>query len=207
MSIGVDQYFKMTSEYAELVGKYFRHFKGGIYYVTGVSVNCDDLTPLVEYISVEPVAGMKWVRKAEEFTSPVDIGKYPDTEQYLRFELLEDYSPDPKHSPYDDDHEVIDRHSLLSRINALRASNPTKFMGKTSRYCYEFFINFIGDFPPVNAVAVREAVWMQEFETRRGNRLFSCSSCGRSITFSGDKVDLNKYPYCNCGCKMKNEGD
>ena len=70
MSIGIDQYFKMTSEYAELVGKYFRHFKGGIYYVTGVSVNCDDLTPLVEYFSVEPVAGMKWVRKAEEFISP-----------------------------------------------------------------------------------------------------------------------------------------
>ena len=207
MSISFDQYFKTTSEYAGLVGKYFRHFKGGIYYVTGVSVNCDDLTPLVEYISVEPIAGMKWVRKAEEFTSPVDLGKYPNTEQYLRFELLEDYSPDSSHSPYNDTREVVDRYLLLSRVNAMRAANPTKFMGRTSRYCYEFFLNFLGDFPPAKSVAVREAVWVQEFNSNRGKKLFTCSSCGRSIQFAGERVDLIKYPYCNCGCKMKNEGD
>lgn len=209
--LSLEDYYKRTSSYNHLVGNFFRHFKGHVYYVTGISLNCETLTPQVEYICVNPNTGMKWVREATEFTAPVDKEKYPDVQQKWRFQHIPNYlhadSPtasDLQEVPAIFADKTIDKHTLVTRLVMMKRANVTKFMGKSSRYFFDYIINFIGAFPVTNSAPVREAVWIKEWGTRT---TYSCSACGKTLYYSGEKVDLKKFPYCHCGCKMKNEGD
>lgn len=70
-----------------MVGKRYRHFKGGIYIVTDIAVHSETEKLMVVYKSFyEPT--LTWVRPFEMFISEVDKEKYPNVNQEMRFELL-----------------------------------------------------------------------------------------------------------------------
>lgn len=81
---------KLAKEYREeLVGKRFRHFKGGIYKVIEIGIHSEDAGCMVIYQS-ENDPSLVWVRPVEMFESEVDRVKYPDVEQKMRFKCLDD---------------------------------------------------------------------------------------------------------------------
>ena len=73
----------------KMVGKRFRHFKGGIYIVTDIGVHSEKENLVVIYKSFRDPT-LTWVRPLEMFLSEVDKGKYPDVKQEMRFEQLSD---------------------------------------------------------------------------------------------------------------------
>ena len=79
---------KTANFYKEtMVGKRYRHFKGGIYIVTDIAVHSETEKMMVVYKSFnEPT--LTWVRPLNMFISEVDKAKYPDVEQEMRFEQL-----------------------------------------------------------------------------------------------------------------------
>lgn len=73
----------------KMVGKRFRHFKGGIYIVTDIGVHSENENLVVIYKSFnEPT--LTWVRPLAMFLSEVDKEKYPDVKQEMRFEEISD---------------------------------------------------------------------------------------------------------------------
>ena len=73
----------------EMVGRRYRHFKGGIYLVTDIAVHSETEEPLVIYQKWhEPL--LVWCRPLSMFMSEVDHEKYPDVKQLMRFERVED---------------------------------------------------------------------------------------------------------------------
>ena len=79
---------KTANFYKEsMVGKRYRHFKGGIYIVTDIAVHSETERMMVAYKSFnEPT--LTWVRPFDMFISEVDKEKYPDVKQEMRFEQL-----------------------------------------------------------------------------------------------------------------------
>ncbi len=67
----------------ELDRKY-RHFKGGFYFPRKLATDTDTGEMMVVY--EDEKTGTMWVRKKEEFLSPVDTEKYPNANQFYRFE-------------------------------------------------------------------------------------------------------------------------
>jgi len=72
---------------AEMVGGRYRHFKGGIYVVSDIAIDCETLGLVVIYKDFENPL-LTWARSLNQFTSEVDREKYPDIKQKLRFEQL-----------------------------------------------------------------------------------------------------------------------
>lgn len=72
-----------------MVGKRYRHFKGGIYIVTDIAVHSETDGIMVVYKSFKDPT-LTWVRPLEMFLSEVDKEKYPDVKQEMRFEQLSD---------------------------------------------------------------------------------------------------------------------
>lgn len=76
------------------VGDVYRHFKGRIYVVVGYVTNATngaDPTPMVLYVPEDQIKAVQkpfFCRSLDEFLSPVDKEKYPDTTQYWRFEKI-----------------------------------------------------------------------------------------------------------------------
>ena len=70
-------------------GEYYRHFKGGLYQVTGIAKDAGTERPVVVYQALYGEEDL-WVRDYEEFVSEVDLAKYPDAEQQYRFEKIEE---------------------------------------------------------------------------------------------------------------------
>ena len=70
-------------------GEYYRHFKGGLYQVTGIAKDAGTERPVVVYQALYGEEDL-WVRDYEEFVSEVDRAKYPDAEQQYRFEKIEE---------------------------------------------------------------------------------------------------------------------
>lgn len=70
------------------VGKRYRHFKGTVYLVSDIVIDCEMLDLLVIYKNFENPL-LAWARPLKEFESEVDREKYPDVNQKLRFEPLE----------------------------------------------------------------------------------------------------------------------
>ncbi len=71
----------------EMVGKVYRHFKGSVYKVINIAIDCDDLELVVIYVDYyEPC--LVWTRKLTDFLAPVDISKYPAAMQRARFEPM-----------------------------------------------------------------------------------------------------------------------
>lgn len=80
----------LAQEYKEkLVGKKFKHFKGGIYVVSNVAVDSETAQVTVIYNNAEN-PDLVWSRPVEMFTSDVDKVKYPSIKQKLRFEEIKE---------------------------------------------------------------------------------------------------------------------
>ena len=84
---------RMTSQitaevYKErMVGKRYRHFKGGVYVVFDVAVHSETGECMVIYKAFDKLS-LVWARPLTMFLSEVDRKKYPDVKQELRFEQL-----------------------------------------------------------------------------------------------------------------------
>lgn len=70
-----------------MVGYRYRHFKGGVYIVTGLAVHSETEEPMVIYESFDK-PDLVWCRPLSMFLSEVDREKYPDAKQLMRFEKI-----------------------------------------------------------------------------------------------------------------------
>lgn len=70
-----------------MVGYRYRHFKGGMYLVTDIAVHSETAEPMVIYKSFNNL-DLVWARPLSMFMSEVDHEKYPDVEQFMRFERI-----------------------------------------------------------------------------------------------------------------------
>jgi hypothetical protein len=79
---------RVADEYKKtMVGRRYRHFKGGIYLVTDIAVHSETANLMVIYKTFnEP--SLVWARPMDMFLSEVDHEKYPDVKQVMRFEPL-----------------------------------------------------------------------------------------------------------------------
>lgn len=71
-----------------IVGRKYKHFKGGIYQILNFATHTESGEYLVIYKSQD--TGKIWARSFEMFNSEVDKNKYPNVEQKYRFELMEE---------------------------------------------------------------------------------------------------------------------
>lgn len=77
-----------AQQYKEkMVGKRYRHFKGGIYIVIDIAVHSESASLIVIYKSFDEPT-LTWARPLSMFLSKVDRNKYPDADQEDRFEQL-----------------------------------------------------------------------------------------------------------------------
>lgn len=80
---------EQAAHYKEnMIGKRYRHFKGGVYFVTDIAVHSEEEGLMVVYKSFNK-PDLTWVRPLGMFTSEVDKEKYPNVKQKMRFELIE----------------------------------------------------------------------------------------------------------------------
>lgn len=88
--------------------------------------------------------------------------------------------------------EYIDRNTAIAKVTALEVIEPLSTMVDVRR--------LLADMPAADVAPVVHGRWEQikEWATKAKYR---CSVCGREI-MSAVKVNIEKYPYCNCGAKM-----
>lgn len=72
----------------EMVGSRYRHFKGGVYIVSGIAVHSETEEPMVIYKNFDDPTFV-WARPLSMFLSEVDHAKYPEVKQKFRFERLD----------------------------------------------------------------------------------------------------------------------
>lgn len=70
-----------------LPGELYRHFKGNLYQIITVAREATCGEPYVVYQALYGAFGI-WVRPLKNFMEPADRTKYPDAEQYWRFERV-----------------------------------------------------------------------------------------------------------------------
>lgn len=75
--------------YKCMIGKTFRHFKGGLYTVTDIAVQSENAGVLVIYKSKKDPT-LVWARPLDMFLSDVDKEKYPLIRQDKRFVEVSD---------------------------------------------------------------------------------------------------------------------
>lgn len=81
---------KNVNEYRKnMIGKRYRHFKGNVYKVTNIAVHTETSEIFVIYHNVNETEKV-YARPISMFLSEVDKVKYPNVNQKMRFELLED---------------------------------------------------------------------------------------------------------------------
>ena len=68
-------------------GKYYRHFKGGIYKVILIARDSEDQAEVVVYRSV--ITRVNWTRRLEDFISEVGNRQDNVTGQKYKFEIYE----------------------------------------------------------------------------------------------------------------------
>ena len=73
----------------KMVGRKYKHFKGGCYIVTDIVVHSETANLMVMYQSSSD-RSLSWVRPLSMFMSKVDHFKYPEVTQEYRFELVEE---------------------------------------------------------------------------------------------------------------------
>lgn len=74
----------LAERYKDMIGKTYRHFKGGKYEVIDIAVHSENAGLLVIYKSKEDPA-LVWARPLNMFMSDVDKEKYPLARQDQRF--------------------------------------------------------------------------------------------------------------------------
>ena len=75
--------------YKCMIGKTFRHFKGGLYEVVDIAVHSENAGVLVIYKSKKDPT-LVWARPLDMFLSDVDKEKYPLIRQDKRFVEVRD---------------------------------------------------------------------------------------------------------------------
>ena len=81
---------ELAQRYKCMVGKTYRHFKGGMYKIIDIAVHSENASVLVIYQSVKDPS-LVWARPLDMFLSDVDKEKYPLVRQDKRFvEVKED---------------------------------------------------------------------------------------------------------------------
>ena len=73
----------------EMKGYTYRHFKGGMYVVTELAVHTETDEIMVVYKNME-TPDLVWCRPLDMFLSEVDHENYPNVEQTMRFEKIEE---------------------------------------------------------------------------------------------------------------------
>ena len=76
--IEVQKALQKTRE--EMIGRRYRHFKGGIYVVLTIAVHSESDESLVVYQALDR-PDLVWARPISMFLSNVDHKKYPDVKQ------------------------------------------------------------------------------------------------------------------------------
>lgn len=74
----------LAKRYKDMIGKTYRHFKGGLYEVIDIAVHSENAGVLVIYKSKKYPA-LVWARPLDMFLSDVDKYKYPLARQDQRF--------------------------------------------------------------------------------------------------------------------------
>lgn len=74
----------LAERYKDMIGKTYRHFKGGKYEVIDIAVHSENAGLLVIYKSKKDPA-LVWARPLNIFMSDVDKEKYPLARQNQRF--------------------------------------------------------------------------------------------------------------------------
>lgn len=72
----------------DMIGKRYRHFKGNVYVVTDIAIDCEHLDMIVIYKDCSNHK-LTWCRTLLDFMADVDSEKYPEVIQKMRFEPLE----------------------------------------------------------------------------------------------------------------------
>ncbi len=75
----------IAQRHKDMIGKTYRHFKGGMYKVVEIAVHSEKADVLVIYQSVKDPT-LVWARPLDMFLSDVDKEKYPLARQDKRFE-------------------------------------------------------------------------------------------------------------------------
>lgn len=79
----------LAERYKHMIGKTYRHFKGGKYEVIDIAVHSENAGLLVIYKSKKDPA-LVWARPLDMFLSDVDKEKYPLARQNQRFVEVSD---------------------------------------------------------------------------------------------------------------------
>ena len=78
----------LAQRYKDMIGRTYRHFKGGMYKVVDIAVHSESSDILVIYRSVDD-STLVWARPLSMFLSEVDRHKYPLVRQRMRFQEVE----------------------------------------------------------------------------------------------------------------------
>lgn len=75
------------------IGKIYKHFKGKMYYVLDIVLDCEtkNINNPDKIVIYKALYGDKltWARKYDDFISEVDHEKYPDIKQKYKFEEVD----------------------------------------------------------------------------------------------------------------------
>lgn len=78
---------KLEEVRERMVDRVYRHFKGNVYQVVDIVLDCETTELVVIYKAIENNK-IIWCRKLSDFESNVDFDKYPNATQKKRFELV-----------------------------------------------------------------------------------------------------------------------
>ena len=69
-----------------------RHFKGSLYRIIAIAMNTEteELEIVYEYVGGIPEGNGVWARPKDMFEAKVDKGKYPDSKQEYRMEIVDE---------------------------------------------------------------------------------------------------------------------
>lgn len=79
----------LAQRYKDMIGKTYRHFKGGKYIVVDIAVHSENAGVMVIYKSVSDPS-LVWARPLDMFLGDVDKYKYPLARQDQRFMEVRD---------------------------------------------------------------------------------------------------------------------